>query len=111
MVWTAIHSILGIVILILAVVATIMEVVRGQKGVKNPLRGPLIGLIDLQILLGIVTIIITKHYGWFLIHPLFMLVAAVLFHGWTKPKQDGTSRASVYVIATILLIVGAVIFY
>jgi hypothetical protein len=111
MVIVTIHAILGLIILILAVIASIVEIVRGRNGAKNPLRGPLIGLLDLQILLGIVTIIWTSHYGWFLVHPIIMVVAAILFHGWTKASKSASTRIPAYVISTILLIVGAVLFY
>lgn len=104
-----IHAVLGIIILILAVVATVVEFARGTHSRKNVLRGPLVGLIDLQILLGIVTMIVKAQYGWFLIHPIIMIVAAALFHVWTKPKGDGRRRAASYLIGTILLIIGAVL--
>lgn len=103
----AIHAMVGILIVAISIVLTLWNVIRIGAKLKGPsLRPVLMGLIDLQLLLGIVTIIMYPHSGLFLLHPLTMIIAAVVFHLMTGKKKTESMQRSGFLVTTVLLILG-----
>lgn len=100
---------LGILILILMIVSTIFELIR-KDGVPRGLRGATIGLLDLEVLLGIVTWFVTKASVSFIWHPIFMVIAVAVVHMLTTSKKGRQTRIMGWVLADVLLILGASLF-
>ncbi|SIS84347.1 hypothetical protein [Alicyclobacillus vulcanalis] len=104
-----VHMVFGVVLILLAIIATIWELAT-QRGLPRALRGVVIGLFDLQILLGIITWLIRKP-GWsFVLHPIIMIVAVIVLHVLTSPSAPRSRRLTGWVVATVLFIVGAAIY-
>lgn len=103
-----VHMVLGILLIVLAVIATFLEVSR-RSGVPKGLRGAVIGLLDLEVLLGIATwIFVTKpHSIW---HPIFMVVGVICVHIFTRSNNGKSSRVLGWILADVLMILGAVLF-
>jgi heme A synthase len=105
----AFHMIYGILLLILAIVVTIIEIARAN-GAPRALRGATIGLLDLQLIIGIITWIVEKPRALFVLHPIFMVVAILIAHIFTTPRKARRTRILGWVIADILFILGASLF-
>ncbi|WP_206831658.1 hypothetical protein [Alicyclobacillus fructus] len=105
-----IHMIFGVILIILAILATGWELAT-QRGLPRALRGIVIGLFDLQVLFGIITWILRRP-GWsFILHPIIMVVAVILLHVLTSPASKRSRRLTGWVVATILFIIGAAIYH
>ncbi|SFU36940.1 hypothetical protein [Alicyclobacillus macrosporangiidus] len=102
MIW--IHEALGIVTLVAALVVCVWAWLRAAAGMQAKLPSKvLIGLIDLQILLGIITWVL--HRVWSL-HPLFGIAAAAVAHIWVKDKRSRAAQAWGATAVLVLLAVG-----
>lgn len=104
------HMIYGTLLIVLAIVVTVMEIAR-KTGVPRALRGITIGLMDLQIILGIITWIVVKPHASFIAHPVFMVIAVILLHIFTTAKRNRSTRVTIWIIADILFILGAALFH
>lgn len=104
------HMIYGILLILLVIAATIMEIAR-PNGVPKALRGATIGLLDLQILIGIITWIAVKPSAQFIAHPVFMVAAVVVAHIYTGRKKMRSRRVMGWIVASVLLILGAALFH
>ena len=102
-----VHMVLGIVLIVLTVIATLVEFSRA--GVPKGLRGAVIGLLDLEILLGIVTWIFV-HRPPSIFHPIFMVVGVICVHVFTRRNNAKSSRILGWLIGDALLILGALLF-
>lgn len=99
--------VLGILLIVLAVIATVVEFSR--TGVPKGLRGAVIGLLDLEILLGIATWIFVQ-WPHSILHPIFMVVGVACFHVFTRSNNAKSSRILGWLLGDVLLILGALLF-
>jgi len=104
------HMIFGTILIILMIVATIVEITR-PAGVPKGLRGATIGLLDLEVILGIITWIVVKPSSSFAAHPVFMVAGVVVVHIFTGRKKSRKTRILGWLIADVLLILGAALFH
>ncbi|GMA49530.1 hypothetical protein GCM10025857_08870 [Alicyclobacillus contaminans] len=103
---TAIHGVVGIVTLIVSVALLLWNAFRLGRRLQTPsYRMVLVGLLDLQVLLGIITWIIHPRGGAWLLHPLFALVAAAVAHTMLKERRKGQIQMIGYVLVFALLVV------
>lgn len=105
----AIHSVLGFITLIVAALMLIWNVIRLRKeGTGRPsFYRVLVGLLDLQALLGIITLALHPRGGWWLLHPLFMLAAVAVGHITLKEKRSRVRQLNGLVAILVLILIGA----
>jgi len=103
------HIALGIAFLILVIVTTTVEFTR-PDGAPRALRGATIGLLDIQILLGIAAWFTTHSHLRFILHPLLMLIGIIILHLLTGKNQSRSMRTMGWVIGDILLLIGALLY-
>lgn len=104
------HMVFGILLIALAILVVIWES-SSKKGVPRALRGATIGLLDLEILIGIVTWIMLKPHWSFVWHPVMMIVAVLIAHIMTNARRPRSQRVIGWLITDIILILGAILFY
>lgn len=105
-----IHQGVGYLIFVLALVLTIWNLIRATGKVQGKsYRMILVGLLDLQIILGIITLIVTKVSlsGKFILHPISMVIAVVIAHVLTKDSRSTRQRVIGYILV-LLLIAGGI---
>jgi len=105
-----VHMIFGVILIILAILATAWEI-AAQRGLPRALRGVVIGLFDLQVLLGIITWIVRRPNWSFVFHPIIMIVAVIILHVMTSPSATRSRRLTGWIVATVLFIIGAAIYH
>lgn len=71
----------------------------------------LTGLIDLQVLLGVIAFFIRPHGGVFLLHPILMLAVAGVVHALVKERRAPRTQLSGYASAVVLMAAGIFIAY
>lgn len=102
-----IHAMFGLVIVAIAIILTVWNLIRVAAKLKGPsLRPVLMGLLDLEILLGLITFILHPEWGAFLLHPITMLIAVILFHILTGKKKSTRMQLTGFVVTTVLLLLG-----
>ncbi|WAH37275.1 hypothetical protein [Alicyclobacillus dauci] len=106
----AFHMIYGVLLILLVLLVTIWEIAR-PSGAPRGLRGATIGLMDLQILIGIITWIVKKPSWSFVAHPVFMIVAIIIAHIFTSTRRSRRSRVTGWIVAFVLLVLGAALFH
>lgn len=103
----AIHEMVGYLILLITVVLSTWNVIRISAKLKGPsLRLVVVGLIHLQVLFGIVALIMYPRGGLFLLHPLSMIIAAVVITMMTRKQLQPRTHVWGYILTSLLLIVG-----
>jgi len=103
----AIHTVLGLPIVVIAVLLLLWNTLRISNKWRRPSFGRvLIGLLDLQILLGIIAFIIHPIWGLFVLHPITMIAAAAVAHVLVREKNSQQKQLAGYFLATVLLILG-----
>ncbi len=103
----AIHVVLGLAIIIISSLLLLWNALRFGNGWKRPGFGRiLIGLLDLQILIGIIVFIQHPIWGWFLLHPIIMIVVVGLAHVLVAEKRKPQTQLVGYLLTTLLLMVG-----
>lgn len=106
----AFHMTYGILLILFAIVVTVWEVSK-SIGTPRLLRSIAIGLMDLQIVLGIIAWIIAKPPASFIAHPVLMVIAVLIAHIYTSTKRSRRTRVTSWVIVDILFILGAALFH
>ncbi|GMA57204.1 hypothetical protein C7445_10763 [Alicyclobacillus sacchari] len=101
-----VHMIYGVILILLAIVATAWEI-ASKSGLPKPFRGIVIGLFDLQVILGIITWIVRRPHWQFIGHPILMIVAVIILHVMTSLRYARSRRIAGWIIALVLLIIGA----
>jgi heme A synthase len=104
-----IHQGVGYLILLLAIVLTIWNLLRASGKVNGKsYRMILVGLMDLQIILGIITWIVTKtsFSGKFILHPISMIIAVAVAHVLTKDSRPTRQRVIGYLLILVLVVGG-----
>ncbi len=102
-----IHAVVGLVTLIVAAGLLIWNGVRVFRNLSAPsYRMVLVGLLDLQVLLGLITFVLHPRYGLWLLHPLFMLTAAGIAHVLLKDKRPAKTQLLGYFLVFALIVIG-----
>ncbi|QQE79903.1 hypothetical protein [Alicyclobacillus sp. SO9] len=105
----ALHSIIGLILIVFMLWIVFQHLRGGTAGMDSKRnRMAFIGLLDLQVLLGLITYIIHHPGGWFLFHPLLMLTAVVILHIYTKDTRTKRTQVQAYVWAGVLMIAGMI---
>lgn len=104
----AVHAIVGLVTLVVAVVLLIWNAIRLSQGWKSrkSFYRILVGLLDVQVLLGIITYVIHPRGGAWLLHPLVMIIAVGIAHVFLKNSRRLSQQVMGYVLVLVLLLVG-----
>lgn len=103
----ALHAMFGLIVVGITILLTLWNVIRVAAKLNGPsLRVVAMGLIDLEILIGLITFIMHPHWGAFLLHPITMLIAAVLFHLLTGKKKSSGVQLTGFILTTVLLLLG-----
>ena len=113
------HSGLRYLVLLAALVALIVTALGtfGRKPYERPSRismAAFTGLLDLQILLGIVMVVLGCFYSALMGHLMMMILAAVAAHGcsvYARKQADGRRAHTVALVGVVLalvLIVGGI---
>jgi heme A synthase len=103
-----IHAFVGMVTLIVAAGLLIWNGVRVFRNSSAPsFRMVLVGLIDLQVLLGLITFALHPKWGLWLLHPLFMLSAAGIAHVLLKDARPVRTQLLGYFLVFVLIVIGA----
>lgn len=106
-----VHILLGLAIVLISILLLLWNLLRVGLKLKGPsLRPVLMGLIDLQLVLGVITFIMYPHGGAFLLHPLTMIIAAVIAHTAIKDSRPARTQLFGYIAIVILLLLGVLIF-
>lgn len=102
-----IHAAFGVIVLVAVIILAVRNVIRltGNRGGKS-YRAIVTGLIDLEVLVGIITFIVHPIWNAFLLHPITMIVAAGAVHALTREKCGRRAQIAGYVLAVILLLLG-----
>jgi cytochrome bd-type quinol oxidase subunit 2 len=102
-----VHSVIGMVTLIVSVALLIWNGFRLGRGIQAAsYRMVLVGLLDLQVLLGVITWVIHPQPSRWLLHPLFMLIAVALGHTMLKDRRSSRTQFLGYLLIFVLLILG-----
>lgn len=103
----SIHAVVGVIVLIAVIILAVWNVIRltGNRNGKS-YRAIVTGLIDLEVLLGIITFITHPIWGAFLLHPITMIAAAGAVHALTREKRGRGAQIAGYALAVILLLLG-----
>lgn len=105
---TAVHTLFGLLLIVIFVFLALWQSLMWKTRIPlRRVRGMLIGLLDLQLLLGVITFITNAKYGWFLIHPIIMISAVVMAHIYTKENRPARVQRFAYVGLAVMLVAGA----
>lgn len=112
MVW--LHTHFGYLVLVVFIAIAILAISslsrNTDRAVPPMLRRLAMGLLDLQILFGIITLILHFKVGFlYLLHPVVMLVVVGLAHSMTGNKKPKRVQVLTYVLVAILMIFGVLI--
>lgn len=113
------HSGIRYLVLLAAVVAIVYllaAVVRKQpySGTSKALMGAFTGLLDLQVLLGLINLMLIPFYGALAGHIVMMFMAAMVGHGFVivnrnRPEQKQSNAFLLAgVVVTLVLVVGGI---
>lgn len=104
-----IHTLLGSLLVIASIFLAIWQILSWKSQLlSRRVRSALLGLLDLQVLLGIITFILHPKFGAFLLHPLLMIIAVGLAHVFTKENRPARVRLVTYILLAVLLILGVI---
>lgn len=104
-----IHTLLGFLLVIASIFLAIWQILSWKSQLlSRRVRSALLGLLDLQVLLGIITFILHPKFGAFLLHPLLMIIAVGLAHVFTKENRPVRVRLVTYILLAVLLILGVI---
>ena len=109
------HSGLRYLVLVAAAVAIVAAVVTWRRG-----RGPdlvltrvFVGVLDLQVLLGLLLLLVRPFYGQLIGHVVMMIVAAAVAHigavrarRRTTPASAAAARAITIAVTLIVIVAG-----
>lgn len=103
----SIHVILGLAIIIISALLLLWNALRFGNGWKRPGFGRILtGLLDLQIVIGLIVFIEHPIWGWFLLHPIMMIIVVGLAHVLVSEKRKPQTQLIGYLLTTLLLMVG-----
>lgn len=103
-----VHMVLGVITLVVGLVLLIWNAVRIQRqSNQKSFRMILVGLLDLQVLLGLITFFMHPIWGKFLLHPICMLIAVAIGHVLLKESRSPRTQLTGYSLVMVLLLAGA----
>jgi hypothetical protein len=112
------HSGLRYLVLLAALAALIAAIAGWRRsaagGPERVLMMSFVGLVDLQVVLGLVLLALWPFYGALVGHIVMMVVAAIVAHAGAllarrrEPGRSGSPVRAATVVVTLLLIVGGI---
>lgn len=104
----AVHAVVGLLTLLVAAVLLIWNSIRLSRNStsRKSFYRVLVGLLDIQVLLGIITYAIHPRGGVWLLHPLVMIAAVGVAHVFTKDTRKPNQQLMGYAAVLVLLFVG-----
>lgn len=106
------HSGLRYLVLLAGALALVAALIRGQESTARKAMGAFVGLVDLQVLLGLLLLTQVPFYGQLIGHVLTMFAAVFAAHGFAmaakkRPEgQQGFLRALGVVVTLGLIVLG-----
>lgn len=105
---TTVHTLFGLLLILIVVFLALWQSLMWRTRIPlRRVRGMLLGLLDLQVLLGVITFITHAKYGWFLLHPVIMISAVVIAHIYTKENRPVRLQRMAYIGLAVMLVAGA----
>jgi hypothetical protein len=116
----AVHGLLRYAVLVMGVAAALVALVgwrRGDVSLAGPERGTMaafLGLLDIQVLLGVLLLVFRPFYPMLIGHLVMMVLAVVVGHAGSilarRRSQDRPAASVRFItaIATVLLVVGGI---
>jgi heme A synthase len=103
-----VHAIVGLLTLVVAALLLIWNAIRLSSGstTRKSFYRILVGLLDLQLLLGIITFVIHPKGGIWLLHPILMIAAVAVAHVFTKDTRSKAQQLTGYVAVLVLILLG-----
>ena len=104
----AVHALLGLLTRVVAALLLIWNGTRlsSASTTRKSFYRVLVGLLDLQVLLGIITFVIHPKGGLWLLHPILMIAAVAVAHVLTKDTRSPRQQLTGYVSVLVLLVLG-----
>jgi hypothetical protein len=112
------HSGLRYLVLLAAVAALVAAIAGWRRSAagrpERILMASFVGLVDLQVVLGLVLLALRPFYGALVGHIVMMVVAAIAAHAGAllarrrEPGRSGSPARAATVVVTLLLIVGGI---
>jgi hypothetical protein len=102
------HSGIRYLVLIAGIIALALSLVKGQDANARKAMGAFVGVVDVQVLLGLLLIMQIPFYGALMGHISLMFAAVFAAHGFSvmaKKKEDGGGTTRVIGIAVTLLLI------
>lgn len=102
----AIHIVVGFLTLLASIVLLVWNIIRLSQGWhKRPsFYRVMVSLLDLQALLGIITIVMHFKAGAFLLHPIAALVTVGFGHAFLKDTKPAKTQLIGYVGVLVLIL-------
>jgi hypothetical protein len=110
MLWMA-HSGIRYLVLLAGAVALVMSLMKGQDANARKAMGAFVGVVDVQVLLGLLLIMQIPFYGALMGHIALMFAAVFAAHGFSvaaKKKDEGGMLRVIGIVVTLLLIAGGI---
>ncbi|NKB89072.1 MAG: hypothetical protein GKS06_12725 [Acidobacteria bacterium] len=102
------HSGVRYLVLAAALIALAMSLMKGQDGNAKKAMGAFVGMVDIQVLLGLLLMMQIPFYGALMGHIAMMFAAVFAAHGFSvaaKKKEDGGRTRVIGILVTLALIV------
>lgn len=115
-----VHSMVRYLVLLAGLAAVVTAIIgwrraaAGDDGPDRPALAAFVGLLDLQVLLGVVLLIVWPYYPMLIGHIVMMALAAVAAHGGSLmarrrgPERSGSSVRAVAAVLALVFIVGGI---
>lgn len=115
-----VHSIVRYLVMLAGLAAVVTAVVSwrrgeaGDAGPDRPAMAAFVGVLDLQVLLGVVLLIVWPYYPMLIGHIVMMVLAAVAAHAGSVmarrrgPERSGSSVRAIAAILSLVFIVGGI---
>ncbi len=107
------HSGVRYLVLVAAVVALVLSLMKGQDANARKAMGAFVGAVDVQVLLGLLLIMQIPFYGALMGHIALMFAAVFAAHGFSvaakkKEESGGMTRVIGIVVTLVLIVLGIV---
>ncbi len=106
------HSGFRYLVLLVGLAALIVSLVKGKDDLAGKVMGAFVGLVDLQVLMGLLLLTQIPFYGQLMGHVALMFAAVFAAHGFSvaakkKPEgQQGMLRVAGVVVTLGLIVMG-----
>ena len=102
------HSGIRYLVLVAGIIALGLSLMKGQDANARKAMGAFVGMVDVQVLLGLLLIMQIPFYGALMGHIAMMFAAVFAAHGFSvaaKKKEAGGSTRAIGIVVTLALIV------